>query len=213
MTGLTRRQILWLSAGAVATMALWAATRSPSGRAVPGRPVGKGWVDSDAPRRIRAIAAPIEQLANWPNLGHYLAGISYIESRGNPRAGSSEHNNMARGWFGHRPKSARLGDLGLGVEALKDERLAVALAAWYAHRCQKFAAPGQQMDWLAVRRCWGFPSDVSKLDHPGYRDKLAKGLGKAGIASDFMFLPAFPPGYQWPGIDAVLAAVGRPRVA
>lgn len=214
---MTPTQIWWTAAGILGASALWAIndykTRSygPTMPAV--GPVTGDWKDRDAPRRIRELAAPIERLANWPGLGHYLAGISYTESRGNPRAGSDAQNNAARGWFGHRPKSARLDELGLGVEALKDEATAVALAAWYAHRCQKYAFDGQVMDWLSVRRCWGYPKDVPKVDHPGYSTQLAKGLGKVGVPASFMSYPAFPPGYQWPGIDAVLAAVGRPRVA
>ncbi len=208
---MTRRQI-WIAAAVIfgAAVGLTLSHRYPR---VDVGPIGTGWVDRDAPRRIRQLAAPIERIANWPGLGHYLAGIAFIESRGNPRAGSDAQSNAARGWFGHRPKSARLDDLGLGVGALKDEAYAVALAAWYAHRCRAFAAPGQVMDWLAVRRCWAYPSHVDNVDHPGYRTQLARGLQKAGVQPDFMYLTAFPAGYRWPGIDAVLAAVGRPRLS
>ena len=212
---MTSRQIWWTAAGVLSAAALVAAFQQApsSARGVIAGPVTGVWKDSDAPRRIRQLAAPIERMANWPGLGNYLAAISYTESRGNPRAGSDAQNNAARGWFGIRPKSGKLDKLGLGVEALKDERTAVALAAWYAERCQKYAYDGQVMDWLSVRRCWGFPKDVPKVNHPGYSNQLSVGLSKVGLPSNFMYRPAFPPGFRWPGIDAVLAAVGRPRVA
>ena len=208
---MTRRSI-WLVAAVImgAAIGTTLAHRYPPIRL---GPLGAGWVDRDAPRRIRMLAAPIERAANWPGLGLFLSGVAYIESRGDSRAGSDADTNAARGWFGHRPNSARLGDLGFGVGALKDEASAVALAAWYAHRCQAYAAPGQVMDWLAVRRCWGYPTDVDDVDHPGYREQLARGLQKAGVPESLMFVRAFPPGYRWPGIDAVLHAVGRRRYA
>lgn len=176
-------------------------------------PVSKGqWSDPDAPRRIRAIAARIEAVTGQAGLGDFLAGVAYIESRGNPRAGSDE-GNRARGWFGMRPQSARVDDLGLSPAALKDEEDAVALAAWYAHRCQTYAAPGQVMDWLAVRRCWGIPKHVDDLDHPGYHEQLAYGLAQAGVSCDFMRRRAFPPGYRWPGVWPVIAAARGETIA
>lgn len=161
------------------------------------------WVDPDAPRRIRQLAANLEQAAGWPGLGDYLAGIAWIESRGNAHAGS-DVGNAARGWFGVRPQSAKVGELGLSPSALKDEADAVALAAWYAHRLRKYAAPGQQIDWLAVRRGWAYPGKVDDVHDPGYREQLAKGLAAAGVPADFMLRPAFPEGYEWPGIEAAL---------
>ncbi len=204
---MTRSQIWWTAAAIVLGAGALAA-RSAAAVAKPRVTRGK-WVDRDAPRRIRELAAPIERVANWPGLGDYLAAISYTESRGNPRAGTSAVDNRARGWFGMRPRSARLRDLGLGVEALKDERYAVALAAWYAHRCRPYAAPGQRIDWLAIRRCWGYPSDVDEVDHPGYWRQFGRGLSSVGLPQSFMHLPAFPSGYTWPGIEVVLQAVGR----
>lgn len=165
-----------------------------------------GWVDPDAPRRIRIIASRVEEVTGMRGLGDYLAGIAWIESRGNPKAGPDSLDNAARGWFGIRPNSARLTERGLPVSALKDEATAVALAADYAHRLQPYAAPGQVMDWEAVRRGWGFPHHVDDIGHPRYPDKLARGLAKAGVPRSFMKQPAFPPGYRWPGFQAVLEA-------
>lgn len=168
----------------------------------------RGWVRPEAPYQIRELARPIEKMTNLDGFGDFLAGVSWIESRGNPQAGS-DVGNAARGWFGMRPESARLGDLGLSPSALKDGPTAVALAAWYAHRCQSYADPGQVIDWLAVRRCWGKPSDVDDVDHPGYRAQLARGLECAGSDPDLMDRTAFGKNYHWPGISAIFDAVGR----
>jgi hypothetical protein len=178
-----------------------------------------GWIDPDAPRRIRAIAAPIEAAANWPGLGDFLVAKAWTESRGNPKAGS-DTGNAARGWFGLRPKSARVRDLAafLTPASLKQERPAVALAAWYAHRMHDEAAPGQIVDWLAIARGWAYPRLVSDVDEaatvkgwlPGERSRqvrfnLTHALTRgAGVAPTFMYEPAFPANYSWPGIDQVL---------
>jgi hypothetical protein len=170
----------------------------------------RGWVDPSTPQKIRELAKPIERKTNLHGLGDFLAGISWIESRGNPTAGSS-YGNAARGALGMRPESARTADLGFSGNALKDLPTAVALATWYIHRCIPLASPGQEIDWLALRRCWGYPRDVPKVDHPGYRNQLAEGLRCAGVDPSFMFEKAIRWNYTWPGIDAVLAAVGRRR--
>jgi hypothetical protein len=169
----------------------------------------RGWVNPSAPYEIRELARPIEKLTNMDGLGDFLAGVAWVESRGNPQAGS-DAGNAARGWFGMRPKSARLVDLGLSAAALKDGPTAVALAAWYAHRCQPYAYPGQRIDWLSIRRCWGKPSDVDDVNHPGYRDQLARGLECAGADPDLMDDVAIGSNYRWPGVNAIFDAVGRP---
>jgi hypothetical protein len=168
----------------------------------------RGWVEPDAPYEIRRLAREIEKITNLEGFGDFLAGVAWVESRGNPRAGS-DASNAARGWFGMRPESARVSDLGLLPSAIKDGPTAVALAAWYAHRCQVYADPGQVMDWLAVRRCWGKPSDVDDVDHPGYRAQLAAGLECAGADPDLMNDVAFGSRYKWPGIEKIFEAVGR----
>lgn len=181
-----------------------AATSAPLPGGGGGYPAVKGkWVDADAPRRIRIIAAPIEAAMNWPGLGTYLAAISWVESRGNAFAGS-DSGNLARGWFGIRPKSARVEELGLPASALKDERDSVALAAWYAYRCLKYADPGQTVDWLAIRRCWGYPSKTDDVGSDMGFGHLSDGLDKIGVPQEFMYAPAFPPGFQWLGVDVAL---------
>lgn len=194
-----------LAAGAVV---LWIG--APSGRRVWGprqRDYPKeGWADPDAPRRIREIAYQVERETGMRGLGDYLAGISYIESRGNPMAGDSK-GNAARGWFGIRPESAHVSDYGLSPNHLYDERVSVILAADYAQRLRKYAAEGQVMDWLAVRRGWGIPAHVKATAHPGYKDQLAHGLKKAGVPERFMYERAFPRGFSWPGVAYLLETV------
>ena len=190
-----------LTLGAVGAMAL-------SGTKIPTSDRTIVWKDPDAPRRIRAHASAIEKVARWPGLADFLVAVAYIESRGNSQAGSSDPNsNAARGWYGIRPESGRAGELGLHrTGALKDEAAATAIAAWYAHRMRAQASPGQVVDWLAVRRGWGYPKDVRDTDHAGYWKQLGMGLKAAGVPADFMLDPAFERDYAWPGMDAVLAA-------
>ncbi len=176
------------------------------------RELCRGWVDKTAPAQIQALAKPIEKMTGLKGLGDFLSGVAWIESRGNPRAGSDE-GNRARGMYGIRPESGRVYDLGMTGDALKDLPTATALAAWYIHRCIPYAFPGQEIDWLAFRRCWGYPTDTDEIDHPGYRTQFARGLECAGIDPSFMYKTAIRNDYTWPGIDAILAAVGRPRLA
>ena len=192
-----------LAIGGAAAYALWPDE---------GGELCRGWVDPTIPDQIRAIAAPVEKLTNLKGLGDFFAGVAWIESRGDPGAGS-DSGNRARGLLGMRPISARVADLGLSPSALKDMRTAIALGTWYIQRCIPYGDPGQRLDWLAFRRCWGYPRDVDDVGHPGYRDQFARGLSCAGVDPDFMYKTAIRWNYHWPGVDAVLAAVGRPRVA
>lgn len=188
------------------------------------RPSG-GWVDGDAPRRIREIAQPLADSIGWPDLPDLLVAIAWTESRGNPRA-ASDSGNKARGWFGMRPVSARLDDVGLPPSALKDERAAVGLITWYLHRLQPYAAPGQEIDLLALRRGMAYPVLVADVDEtraigkwgPGERSRLTRsnfeaGIAAAGLPEHFMFNSAFLPGYHWPGINTALDIVGVGGIA
>lgn len=178
-----------------------AAASSTGGGDVP--PSVGPWKDADAPRRIRAIAAPIEAELAWPGLGDFLVAVAWIESRGNPNAGADADNNAARGWFGMRPKSAKLADRGLEVSALKSERLAVALAADYAHRLRKWWDP-ERIDWLALRRGWGYPKDVKKWNTEIAVPNFRKGVTAAGLPLAWMQELAFTPDYDWPGFARVV---------
>lgn len=205
-TGVVAASILLLRSRSIVPAAA-ATSTVPSQDAPHGDTTGQ-WSNSNAPSQIRSIAAPLEQFAHWPNLGNYLAAISYIESRGNPKAGSSAYDNAARGWFGMRPESAKTAKYGFSdPNILKDPVHAVVFAADYAKRLIPFAAEGQMIDWLAIRRGWAYPSKVDDVNDPGYKDQLATGLSKVGLPREFMYLPAFPPGFQWPGFHAALAAL------
>ncbi len=185
----------------------------PSG----GAPSG-GWADGSAPARIRDLAGSIEHVSGWPGLGDFLVAKAWTESRGNPRAGSGASNNEARGWFGMRPKSGLAHSLShysaSHPNLLKDERWAVALAAWYAYRLRPYAAAGQGIDWLAIARGWAYPSLVDDIEAQQQRSKdVARRFGqavrKAGLDPDhFPHRPAFPGGFSWPGLASVLKAVG-----
>lgn len=176
---------------------------------------GGGWKDEDAPRRIRELAYPIGLATGFEGLGDFLVAVAWTESRGDPRAcRGSCGANSERGWFQLRPNSARVFDLGLGRDALFDEPTQVALAAWYADRLRPFAAPGQSIDHLALRRGWVYPSRVSDVAEAYPRSVVtrkhfAEGIAAAGLPSSFMYTPAFSPTYAWPGIDGILELVGR----
>lgn len=184
---------------------------------------GYHWVDADAPRRIRMIAAPLELSTGMFGFGDFLAAIAYLESRGNSQAGSNA-GNAARGWFGMRPESARVKDAGLPASALKNERQAVALAFWYGWRLRPYASPGQVIDRLALRRGWGYPFLVNDVDEqkttpqnrtPGaysraVRENLVHGYQAVDVDPQVMYEAAFTSGYTWPGIHNALQIVGAP---
>lgn len=205
---MTTTRAWWIAAAVLGLAAGYAAIRSrPGPRAfVPESDARIVWKDPDAPRRIRAYAAPIEAAAGWPGLGDFLVAVAYIESRGNSQAGR-DTGNLARGWGGMRPKSSSADKLGLDpAVALKTEPDSVALSADYAHRMGKHAAPGQVPDWLAIRRGWASFALVDEVDNPGFWRQLAMGYKAAGVPASQMLQPAFPAGYHWPGVAAVLEA-------
>jgi hypothetical protein len=213
---MTERTTWWVAAGIIFAAALVASRIRGPGQSYAVRPVGSGWADGDAPRRIRALAAPIERVARWPGLGDFLVATAWRESRGNPRA---FNNSGARGWFQLFGNSARVDDIGVAPSVLNsDEPLQVVLASWYAYRLRPFASPGQVIDWAAISRGWAYPGLVDDvgLTQERSRDNLRRfeeGVYKAGLPAGFVHYAAFPSGFAWPGIDAVLSAVGRARVA
>ena len=192
----------WGVAAALVVGAIYAATTSRG--SVPESDRRIVWSDPDAPRRIRAYAAPIENLTGWDGLGDYLVAVAYIESRGNSQAGG-DTGNVARGWGGMRPESSRADELGLDpAVALKTEADSVALSAWYAYRMLGYASDDQVADWLAVRRGWASYSKVDETDNPGYWKQLSMGYKAAGVPADRMLNRASP--RSWPGPAAVLQA-------
>lgn len=216
---MTTTQTWWVAAGILvaATLVVVRPHVGGSAQSYAVRPPGSGWVDPDAPRRIRQIAAPIQKLAHWPGLGDFLVANAWTESRGNSRAVND--SSGAVGWFQVFRSTMRADDLGVSREQiLNDERIQVALISWYIYRLRPYAAAGQTIDWAAIRRGEAYPSLVSDTDLSQQRSRenqarFVEGIAKAGLPPAFLHYPAFPQGFQWPGIDAVLAAVGRARIA
>lgn len=190
------------------------------------------WAD-----RIRDYANRVSSVTNWGSgFGNFLVATAWTESKGNPNACAAPcSENSARGWFQNRPVSARVWDFtGGGPHVLFSEPWAVALAAWYAVRtAMKNRDPGQVVDWLAMRRGWALPrlvDDVYETEPvTGYadgersrdvRERFSQALAAVGLPQSFMYEPAFPPGFQWPGnyedeasTIPILTAVGAPPAA
>jgi hypothetical protein len=207
----------WIASGILLAAAVVASSNVASTpQSYAERPPGSGWVDRDAPRRIRALAAPIERIAAWPGLGDFLVATAWRESRGNS---SAQNASGAKGWFQLFGWTARTDDIGVPASVLRtDEPLQVALAAWYAFRLRPFAYYGQIVDWAALSRGWAYPTlvDDVNLEQQRSRDNLRRfeeAVEHAGLPEDFVHFTAFGPMFTWPGIDAVLRAVGRSRNA
>ena len=148
-------------------------------------------------------------------LGDFLSAVAFLESRGNAQAGSDQ-GNAARGWFQLRPTSARLSDAGLTPAALKNERQAVALAAWYAWRLRPYAGPGQVIDWLALRRGWWYPYLVADTDQSQTKkitEDFATALPFVCVEPSFMVRAAFTEGVSFPGIGTLLALTQGASIA
>jgi len=171
----------------------------------------------------------IADVTGWgEGLPMFLLAVAYTESRGNPMACAAPcGSNSARGLFQVRPKSGFAGDLApLATDdpnLLFDPRWNAALAAWYLYRLRNYAYSGQKIDWIALRRGMALPrlvsDDEEKAAVKGYangersedvRDRLEQALYAVNIEESFMYEAAFPSGFSWPGIDAVLDAVGAP---
>ena len=200
----------WLAVPVAIAAGLWLTNRGTAS-ATPQRTISGNWKDPDAPRRIRALARPLELEANWPGLGDFLAAVAYTESRGNMKA--TGDSGTSHGGFQLKRMSAKLDQRGLPTSVLYDERYQVALIADYLHRLRPFASKGQKIDWLALRRGMLYPSRVSDTSEVharsrSTRKKLSEALVRAGVPASFMYRKAFPPGYQWPGIDRALQLTG-----
>lgn len=162
---------------------------------------GKGWADVDAPRRIRAYAAPLETHTGWRGLGDYLAATARTESRGDSRAVGDSGRSW--GWFQIRPAAKCMQWLGLdGPELLNDEALQVAVAACHAYRLGTiYESPGQLVQWRDIRRGWKFPKWVQRE----YRDvaqtaanekRFRRALQTVGVPESFATRRAFTPGME-----------------
>lgn len=187
--------------------------RGPPRRKTPPAPrAGDGaWVDPDAPRRIRELAAQVEDaVGGWPGFADFLVAVAYWESRGaadavNPEGGP----NAARGWFQIRRKTANHPAVLANPDLLLDERVAVAMAADLAYRhALRAVRGGTPVTWGAIRRGWRLPKlvvDETSAASRGVGQRFAQALSAVGLPASFADEPAMP--NDWPGRDAVMAAL------
>lgn len=180
---------------------------------------------------IWELALNVVDVTGWNELPEFLLANAYTESRGNPMACAAPcGKNSARGLLQLRPTSGFAGDLAYLADEepdlLFDPRWNVALAAWYLYRLRNYGYQGQDIDWLALRRGEALPRLVSDVEEEakvdGYsdgersadvRERLESAMYAVGLDESFMYRPAFPSGFSWPGIDVVLDAVGAPAPA
>ena len=171
------------------------------------------WKDADAPRRIRAHAATIEAASGWTGLGDYLVALAFTESRGNPRALGDGGNSG--GWFQMKRGAKCVDAMGLTATTLAEapEELQVLLAACHAHRLGTvWASSGQDVEWRDIRRGWAFPRWVKQSyrgssDTQNNRNRFDRGIKAAGLPASFATRPAFPPGFEWPGLTELLTMI------
>lgn len=170
---------------------------------------------------IDALASELESRGILPGFSRFLIPSAWIESRGNPQAGSSARNNAARGWFGMRPQSAfnwrnNLEHLASSdPNLLKDPRWAVATAADYVRRLIQFnSGEGQVVRWADIRRGWKYPwmTNIYKVD----REQIDRNLkqferGIHNTTQDYAISDEIVELGDWPGIDAVLGWLGVTR--
>lgn len=164
---------------------------------------------------VRLLARPVANLIHQPGLPTMLAAVGYTESRYKT---SLVNDSGMMGIYQEHPDSMRLEDVHASKRVLLDPRWATALIAWYYKRLQPYAKPGQVIDWLALRRGSAYPKLVADTDESEARSvevrhRFEDGLDATGTARSFMYQPAFPSDYHWPGIEPVLAAVGVRGVA
>jgi len=198
----------WLAAGALVGAAMLLRSSSAVGSTSPGRTVLNA-------TSLRLMARPVERLLRQPGLADFLAATAYTESRFNTRA--TNHLGF-RGLFQMTASTSRVADAGGDANSLYSPRWSIALVAWYISRLRSYAAHGQVIDWLAVRRGMAYPylvADVGEHEERSraVRDRFEQGLRAVGLHLSFAHQRAFPPGYNWPGIAAVMSAVGVGGVA
>lgn len=157
--------------------------------------------------QVRSIASRIEERWGWTHLSDFLVAVAWTESRGNSQAGRWT-GNLAVGWFGMRPNTALIGELGLTREDMRRPDVQVALAAYLAWRLRKYRDPGQTITWYDIRRGWALPVLVARSNANAPRslevlERWEKSIRDTGIP-DISNARAIPPGFQWPGFDAVL---------
>jgi len=171
------------------------------------------WKDSDAPRRIREHAAPIEAASGWYGLGDFLVALAFTESRGNREALGD--GGTSGGWFQMKRGAKCVDAMGLTARELAEapEALQVLLAACHAHRLGTvWASSGQEVRWDDVRRGWAFPKWVQETyrgssETRNNRRRFDRGIKAAALPASFATSQAFPPGFEWPGLTELLAMI------
>lgn len=150
-----------------------------------------------------------ETYGSMPFLADYLTVVGYIESRFNPAAVNpqikTDPMNAARGLGGMRPESAFKTSNGLKYmrahpNALLNPRWAFVTSVDFIHdACAAVDREGSGViDWVAVRRWWGFPSKVHDFNFSdpysaGNLERFEDGLHECnaefgtGINPDFVW--------------------------
>ncbi len=168
---------------------------------------------------IRKLALPVENRLQQTGLANYLAARAFTESRYNADA---QNDSGRKGLWQMSASTSNVDALGKPASVLLNPRWSLALVAWFIERLRAYGDPGQTIDWLAVTRGMAYPHLVNDVHEskpatqgatPGersreVRERFEEALDYVGLPRSFMHRPAFPPGYHWPGINAVIAAAG-----
>jgi soluble lytic murein transglycosylase-like protein len=167
------------------------------------------------PADLLNLFEAVADAAKWPELPKFLAAVSWTESRWHADARSSAG---AIGLFQLKPASANLAAIGQPASVLTDPRWNTVLYVWYLARLRNYAAGGQVIDWLALRRGGAYPklvADTGELEQRSrdVRSRLEQALAHIGLPIEFEHEPAFPEGWTWPGLPPLLAAAGLGDVA
>ena len=187
-----------------------------------GSSTGGGGGAPIGPDALSKLFERAEIAAKWPGLATFLLAASWTESTWHPDARSP---SGAIGLFQLKPASARIAELGLPPSVLTDPAWATALYLWYLARMRNYAAPGQVIDWLALRRGGAYPVLVADVHESftaeqsgakgatGQRSAEVRGrfelaLAHTGVPTSFENQPAFPAGWTWPGLPAIVTALG-----
>lgn len=194
-----------LAAVGIVAAALLLTSGGSSRARIPGKLTGR--LDEAT---VRALAAPVANLIGQPGLPTMAAAVGYTESRYKTNL---RNDSGMLGIFQEHPDSMRVDDLGLPSSVLFDPRYATALLAWYYKRLRPYARAGQTIDWLALRRGGAYPDLVDDVEETKQRsrevrERFEDALDAIGVPRSFMYQAAFPSGYHWPGINAVLGALG-----
>ena len=172
--------------------------------------------------RIRELAAKVQRATGpWPGLADFLVAVAFWESSdraGGPPNAAACHgacgSNSAGGLYQIRPKTADVDAVTAEPSLLFDPEVSTAVAAWLIYRLATRWTT-YPVDWMAIRRGWRYPylvrdREEADPESPGVRERFIKSLDAVGAPRALMQQRALPPGFNWPGFDAVLASVRSP---